>query len=284
MLGLFQLDLPLFRSSVGTAMGNVANVVLGQSPGLPKGPIPEEPRTLPLGGREVRYSVKRSAKRRTLGLSIDTRGLRVMAPLRAHQADIDRLIHANARWVLTKLKEWEAPQHAGSRQWKVGEPLLFFGTRRPMFVAEGKRGLAKFDDRFILTAPKANDETQARETAVRAALSECLREEARLYFAVRLAAYAQAYGVQTPELRLSSAATRWGSCARAPDGSARVSLNWRMIHFAPRLIDYVIAHEVAHIKHMNHGKRFWAAVGKLYPDYEAARDEIKKRALELPEI
>ena len=57
-----------------------------------------------------------------------------------------------------------------------------------------------------------------------------------------------------------------------------------MIHFEARLIDYVVAHEIAHIKHMHHGPRFWAAVAKLYPDYIAARDEIRRRALELPEI
>jgi predicted metal-dependent hydrolase len=274
MLGLFQLDLPLFRNPVGTAIGNAANAVLKG-----KGPIPEEPRTIPLGNREVRYTIKRSARRRTLGLSIDTRGLRVLAPARAHQADIDRLIHTNARWVLTKLKEWDSPLHGVSRVWQPGLPVLFLGQARALFVASGKRGLAKFEDRFILTVPHADE-----ADAVRQALADCLKEEARAYFNARLPHYATAFGVAVPELRLSSANTRWGSCARAVDGSARVSLNWRMIHFPATLIDYVIAHEIAHIKHMNHGPRFWAAVGRLYPDYETARDQIKRRALELPDI
>jgi predicted metal-dependent hydrolase len=157
--------------------------------------------------------------------------------------------------------------------------VLFYGERRPVFIAAGKRALAKFDDRLILTVPKPSE-----PDAVRQALADTLKEEARSYFAVRLPHYAARFGVPAPELRLSSANTRWGSCARDPQGDARVSLNWRMVHFAPALIDYVIAHEVAHIKHMNHGPRFWAAVGRLYPEYEAARDAIKRRALELPDI
>jgi predicted metal-dependent hydrolase len=72
--------------------------------------------------------------------------------------------------------------------------------------------------------------------------------------------------------RLSSARTQWGSCSH--DG--RVRLNWRLVHFPLPVIDYVIAHELAHLRELNHSPRFWREVARLLPSFEAARDQIKR--------
>ncbi len=279
MFGFLQLELPFFRAPDNT----------GKRERKPRAPIappaskpavpPDQPRRILLGNQVVDYLIRRSARRRTLGLTIDTRGLRVAAPLRATQAEIDKLIYANTRWVLAKLKEWQRPEHLPARAWQLTDPLPLLGSARPLKVGPGRAGLAKFDDMLILTVPKPQD-----EAAVRARLRDSLKQEARAWYTQRLAHFCRTYGVPMPALRLSQAATRWGSCARSREGEHRITLKLRLIQFPPQLIDYVIAHEVAHIKHMHHGPRFWAAVGKLYPDYEAARDEIKRRAMELPEI
>lgn len=271
MFGLFQLELPFFgmRGAKPGAAGDPARA------GMP----PEEPRQISLGGQSIPYVIRRSPKRRTLGLTIDTRGLRVAAPLRTRQAEIDTLILSNARWVLAKLEEWRRPGQPGAADWTPAHPLVLLGKSRPLKVAPGRPGLAQFDDCLILTVPRPGDQAK-----IRTSLREAIKAEARSYFSARLTHYCAQFGVDTPDLRLSRAATRWGSCARDREGRHRVTLNWRMVHFAPHLIDYVIAHEVAHIKHMHHGPRFWAAVERLYPGYERARDEIRRRAIELPEI
>ena len=287
MFGWPQLELPFFWNRAPAPPAPA-----GRKPANPEGrsskagsqsgssgqPL-EEAHQISLGGQVVAYTVRRSPKRRTLGLQIDTRGLRAGAPLKARHADIERLIQNHARWVLTKLKEWRRPEHQEKRAWMPGDALPLLGAMRPLRIAAGRTGLAKFDDALILTVPAPED-----QAAVRLRLRDTLKAEARAWFAPRLAHYAQTYGVAVPALRLSQAKTRWGSCARDRDGAHRVSLNWRMIHFEAHLIDYVIAHEVAHTKHMHHGPRFWGAVAKLYPDYENARAEIRRRAFELPEI
>ena len=267
MFGLLQLELPLFGALRDLCGGREALPPLQQM------------QHIALLGQAVEYSIRRSARRRTLGLTIDTRGLRVAAPLKARQVDIERLITGNARWVLAKLKEWQRPEHAGARLWTLADPLPLLGHARPIRVAPGRTSLAKFDDLLILTLPRTDPETE-----VRARLKDLLKAEARQHFAERLEHYTARFGVAPPVLRLNQAATRWGSCARDRDGAHRISLNWRMIHLAPRLIDYVVAHEVAHMKHMHHGPRFWAAVERLYPDYQAARDEMRRVTLILPEI
>jgi len=181
--------------------------------------------------------------------------------------------------VLAKLAEWQRPEHAAARAWAPADPLPLYGTVRPLKVAPGRVGLAKFDDMLILTVPNTQD-----ESGIRTHLTDLLKTEARAHFTTRLAHYCRTYGVDEPRLRLTRAATRWGSCARDADGAYRVSLNWRMVHLEERLIDYVVAHEVAHMRHMHHGPRFWAAVERLYPDYLAARDEMRRVSLLLPEI
>jgi predicted metal-dependent hydrolase len=71
---------------------------------------------------------------------------------------------------------------------------------------------------------------------------------------------------------LSSARTRWGSCG--PDGAIR--LNWRLVHFPQQIIDYVVAHELAHLRELNHSPRFWDTVGQLFPDFDRARQWLRQ--------
>ena len=96
-----------------------------------------------------------------------------------------------------------------------------------------------------------------------------------MHFTERLAHYAAKLGVAPPRLRLSSAKGRWGSAS----SSGVVSLNWRLMHFSPAMIDYVVAHEVAHLREMNHGPDFWALVSTLQPGYESAREALKRAQL-----
>lgn len=83
-----------------------------------------------------------------------------------------------------------------------------------------------------------------------------------------------------PRLALTQARTRWGSCNSRGD----IRLNWRLIHLPLTLIDYVVAHELAHIKEMNHGPRFWALVETMYPDWKTAKSTLRAHVGSLPII
>ena len=102
-----------------------------------------------------------------------------------------------------------------------------------------------------------------------------LQRQARRIFEERCAHYAPRLGVRLRRLALSSAQTRWGSASA--DGSVR--LNWRLVHFALPTIDYVVAHELAHLRHMDHGPQFWDVVRSVIPDVEAARGRLKEAVL-----
>jgi predicted metal-dependent hydrolase len=89
--------------------------------------------------------------------------------------------------------------------------------------------------------------------------------------------YAQRLGVRHRAYGLSSAATRWGSCSS--DGKIR--LNWRLIHFPLWIVDYVVAHELAHLREMNHSPRFWNTVASIFPEFREARQALKNHPPEL---
>jgi predicted metal-dependent hydrolase len=120
---------------------------------------------------------------------------------------------------------------------------------------------------------EARPETDLGPLATRA-----LQKRALGHFAGRLEHFTGQLDLALPKLSLSSAHTRWGSCSK--HGGIRV--NWRLIHMPSHLGDYVVAHEVAHLLEMNHSPRFWRVVSKLYPDWKAARSELKQRTTSLP--
>lgn len=117
----------------------------------------------------------------------------------------------------------------------------------------------------------------ATPAQIKRAVQGWLQQQARLVFQSRCAHFAPKLDVRPTRLSLTSAATRWGSASA--NGSIR--LNWRLVHLAPACIDYVVVHELAHLREMNHSPRFWAVVRSVLPDYEQARAALKDALLPL---
>jgi predicted metal-dependent hydrolase len=232
----------------------------------------ETPRTIALGDRIVPYVLRR-ARRRTIGLSIDHRGLRVGAPSRSSLREVESLILRHGEWVVQKLDEWRSRRRPDLLRIVDGVQLPMLGAPLSVRVAIGaNRVVWSAEEMPALTLCLRSPDDAGR------VLEKALRERARELFLARLAHYAALLGVAMPRLTLSAARTRWGSCSL----KTGVRLNWRLIHFPLPVIDYVVAHELAHLREMNHSHRFWSIVEHLYPDYRAARDELKTLAAHCP--
>lgn len=233
---------------------------------------PETRHSIVLAGQAVDFALQRSA-RRSIGLRIDHRGLRVGAPLRAPLRDIETLIREHGGWVLDKLANWR--EQAAPARFAVvdGATLELLGSPQRLRILPGGRAGARFSAGEIqLALPPAADPARVLEAA--------LRERARALFSERLAHFAPVLGVATPPLRLSSARTRWGSCS----ARGNIALNWRLILLPPAIVDYVVCHELAHLKEMNHSPRFWSVVERLCPDWQALRKELRQRGRQLPQF
>lgn len=228
-------------------------------------------RHIHLGACIVDYRLIRS-RRRSIGMIIDHRGLRVGAPHAVALADIEAFLRSNAKWVLRKLDEWRYVQHPRQLFVRDGATLPLLGVEWRIRVIGGINRV-RFDEPEVVL--------EARRTAdLRPLLMRGLRVRALDLFRERLVQYAPSVGCAPPPLVLSNAQTRWGSCSE----KTGIRLNWRLIHLPLRLIDYVVAHELAHLVEMNHSPRFWSVVERLYPDYAAARAELKVHASAMPQF
>jgi predicted metal-dependent hydrolase len=239
---------------------------------MPPAATPEDSRSIVIAGQTVSYALRRG-RRRTIGLSIDHRGLRVGAPSRARIGDIEKLILEHGQWVLDKLANWRERPPPVTQSLTDGTVISILGEALTITITPiGRARWQWIGDKLHLWPSAA--------TGAAPLLEKALREKARSVFSERLAIYAPALGVAPPPLRLSSARTRWGSCNHRGD----IALNWRLIFMPLPVLDYVVAHELAHLREMNHSPRFWAVVEQLCPNYKALRAELRVLAKTIPNL
>ncbi|AXS81554.1 M48 family metallopeptidase [Dechloromonas sp. HYN0024] len=239
---------------------------------MPRITPPEPPRSIVIAGQAVAYQLRRS-QRRTIGLSVDHRGLRVAAPTRARLGDIESLIHEHGQWVIDKLAAWRDRVTLGPLVVSDGTVIEALGEPLTVTLTSIGRSRWQFGPGTIYLRP---DITHSANALLEAAL----RDKARTVFAERLDHFAPLLGVALPPLRLSSARTRWGSCSHR----GGIALNWRLVLMPLAIVDYVVCHELAHLKEMNHSPRFWSVVEQLCPDWKARRLELRQLARKIPQL
>ena len=241
---------------------------------------PRATREVLLDGKLVAYEVKRR-KRRTIGFSVGAEGLAVSAPKWVPLYEIDQAEQGKSGWILKKLHETRERHRrleSARIDWKDGATFPFLGE--PVRVV--------LDSRQAHTALHPDPRDNAPERAlcvslpvdaapgqIQHAVQAWLMQQARQLFASRLDHFAPQLDVQWRKLSLSSAATRWGSAS----ASGAIRLNWRLLHLRPAVIDYVVVHELSHLRVMDHSPRFWATVRTVMPDYAALRRQLKDEAV-----
>ena len=250
---------------------------------------PRANREIRLCGNLVGYEFKRG-KRRTIGFSVGADGLVVHAPKWVSLSDVKLALDEKARWIVRKLietRERHVRMHANRIEWRDGAEFPFLG--QPMrimldpshaFAGAGAGACLQLEEaladaRGSVCALRLGLPRQATEQQIRDTVQAWLMRQSRRVFTERLDHFAPRLQVQWRKLSLSSAGTRWGS-ARA-DGSIR--LHWRLIHFRMDVIDYVVAHELSHLRVMDHSPQFWDTVRSVMPDYQALRGQLQDESI-----
>lgn len=221
--------------------------------------------TLP-SGDQLHYQLERR-QRRTVGLKITAAGLVIHAPKRISQSHLESLIVLKADWIRKKLDALIS-NRIPALQWQHGEELLLLGNTIALAIKHDARSRAVDYSPGVLQLAMPNHH---EPTAVARKVLQWYKKQAITDFARRLAIFSTKLGVPVPTLFLSNARSRWGSC----NSKKEVRLNWRLLQAPPHIINYVICHELAHLKEMNHSAKFWAVVASIYPDYKVAEKELK---------
>jgi predicted metal-dependent hydrolase len=238
---------------------------------VPEPPLAAGHRRLRLDDHHLDYRLLRS-KRRTIGFLIDDDGLRVTAPRWVTVAEIEIAITEKRVWIFKKIneqRERSVRRLQPPMEWRDGARLPYLGADIVVRIADSASAGIRFDEasrELHVSLPASATEQQLKDR-----VQGWLQAEARRVFAERLEIYATKLCVEFKGFALSSATTQWGSCTA--DG--RIRLNWRLMHFALPNIDYVVAHELSHLREMNHGPQFWATVQSLLPEFETARKALR---------
>ncbi len=224
-------------------------------------------RQLRLSGDVLSYRLVRS-KRSSIGLLAEAGELEVRAPRHATIADVEAFIAQKESWIRRRLS---GPRRAHF-VWESGANLTWLGKDVTLVQGHGEIGiwLKEGELRFGI-----DDGASLRGRAL-----EWMRTQAGAFFRERVSALARPLGLHPSDVGLSDARTRWGSCG----GNGRLLLNWRLMLLPPHLIDYVAAHEIAHLREPNHSPRFWDTVALLYPSHRSARRELNTLGRMLPEL
>lgn len=223
---------------------------------------------LQIGAAAVPYQLRRSSRRRTLGLTVTPHEVRIHAPSWTPRAEIETYVLHQHDWLRRAWARMQARalQPVATARAEVGflGRVLSLDIQSALFSEVHRHG----DTLRVFAAHDADPQALVRAW---------LHARATRLLAWRLARIARRLGRAPSRFALSNAQTQWGSCTR----SGHVRLNWRLVQAPLTLIDYVAAHELAHLVHLDHSPRFWAQVAVLCPDALARRAELRNMSASL---
>jgi len=257
------------RPSAGAALRPMS-----PPPSLPPGARWREVET---GAQTIGFVLLRS-RRKSIGLVVNDDGLRITAPNWVTLRQVDAAVVEKANWIFNKLNSRDERRErlaTAQTHWQDGGTIPYLGKRITLELDESQRmSIFKGEifspddgDRLCLALPGTAEHSRVRDS-----VHAWLQQQAAAWFELRLQHFLRQSQLRIRQWKLSAATARWGSCSA--DGSIR--LNWRLIHFDHSIIDYVIAHELAHLREMNHGPDFWREVGRILPGFEAARNALRR--------
>ncbi len=229
--------------------------------------------TVVLEGAPVRYWLYRVPRRKHVHLLVDERGsLVVRAPYHCSRQYAEAAIYANHGWAIRALQDARRSLRqrprlvTGCRLPVLDESLTLRLrlTRRPRVCRDGHELWVEGAD--------------LQPETVKSRLSTWYRSQARAHFGARVTHFAAQAGVAPQRLTVRGQRTRWGSCS----ARGTISLNWRLMQVPAALVDYVVVHELCHLRHLNHSSAFWEMVGGIVPDWRDRRARLRALQSELP--
>ena len=223
-----------------------------------KDSLVKQQRKINLNQKEIDYTLRFSNKAKYLRLQINhSNELEVILPKRYRHEKAEDFILQKKNWILKHLKEKQkAGFHFFSNEIKVQINYDLF-VKKPQIIYSNQKLIANIPAGYSFT----QDEIY----------NFWLKHKAKIYIPQRVRELSKLTGFNYNRITIRSQKTRWGSCS----ARGSLSFNYRLIKFREKVVDYVIVHELCHLKELNHSKRFWKLVEKFCPDYKDLKRELK---------
>jgi predicted metal-dependent hydrolase len=231
--------------------------------------------TIELDGQTVTYTLRRSTRARHLRLTISaSEGLVAVVPQRVALYHVTPFLQEKSAWIRKQLEHFrDTPALGPEGALRDGQEVAFRGeahtVRLVPLPAGARRALVTRMNGVIRLRLHRDDMDRAREI-----LEHWMREQARERIEAELRALAEEHGFAYARVFIRDQQTRWGSCSRR----GNLSFSWRLILAPPHVLEYVVAHEFAHLKEWHHGERFWRLVRSLIGDPAPARAWLKEHS------
>lgn len=229
------------------------------------------------GRKAIDFSIVRSARRKkTIALSIELAGeVLVRAPMNTPHSRLIHIVKSKAEWIIKKHKSLDHVLARAKKEFVSGESFSYLGRHVRLKVLENckasKPVVKMYRGRLEVGT---NSPSGKRKSAgeIRAALISWYKRQAQNRIPERVRIYAEKMGLPEPEVVIRDQKRIWGSCS----GKGILRLNWRIIMAPMSLIDYVVVHELCHIKYRDHSGSFWRYMGMILPDYEKRKGRLGK--------
>lgn len=206
------------------------------------------------------------SNRKSFSLEITPDGrLIVRAPLSASNAQIQAVVDQKAAWIIkSQARMAERSANQKPKTFTPGEIFWYLGEQYSLHLTDRECPPLELDGAFHLSRHAQN--------RAKAVFIAWYREETRQITHSLIASYAKTHGFKVKDVRITSARTRWGSCS----GKGSLNFTYRLCMAPVSVIEYVVVHELVHLKIPNHSRAFWAQVAQIYPDYKKARAWLKQ--------
>ncbi|MDO9241031.1 MAG: SprT family zinc-dependent metalloprotease [Methylicorpusculum sp.] len=222
------------------------------------------------------YQILRSKRARLVRLRVTSQQVEVIAPHGVSEQSIHRFVSEKQDWVLStqeRLKNRrENLRSLAPATYTHGALLPYRDRSYPLVIVPVKRKkiTLEFTGHSIASVPHTLLEADLHE-AIRSAFTRWLKLEAKRMVEQCVDKHAARYGLYPRSIKIKTQKSRWGSCGVYND----INLNWLLILAPPEVLEYVVVHELCHIKHRNHSSRFWELVAEHMPEYKTLRQWLK---------
>lgn len=234
-------------------------------------------KSITIGNTVVKYDVIKS-DRKTLGIQVDPqKGVIVRSPKKVSEDKIQEVVKNKSKWILEKLDRVnEIKSKPAAKEFMSGEKLPYLGRRYRLKVKdiEDYKGVAVkfYQGKFIIKInSNLNNKEQKRRETIRNELIKWYREHAQEKIKERVNKYKEQIGVEPNNIKVKKQKKRWGSCSN----KGNLNFNWKIIMAPMSVVDYIVIHELTHLKYSNHSKGFWKLIEAIIPNYKEKQEWLR---------